>query len=684
MKLFDRSSSSSSSASVALCSIALVAGILPAIVSSAETEPIDSGCSGGTCPSPTINSPSGTPGSSQSKGADTDGCGLWMGPSPIKKESEHGFGLGIFTGKAIPKGTAIESVYGHGELLLPFFGCDDLYDNHPPLREFTWSEGNLPETAVEYPFQQTALFVPGLASIAPCTSENHNLRLGSERFWSASSDDGGVHRATHPHAGAFSYRHNVTYIAVRDIAAGEELTVFCDDDSFDGGAYFLNSFESQQNDDRVICLDQNLKVDKATMKSPTETNTNNKDDPMGLGLIAKRNMAKGEAIISSPMVPTHRKVLDIIEEEDVNDKQLMLNYVFGHPDSDLLLLPYGPMVNFINHKGKKDGGANAEIRWHHLNEKWAANEKDRGTEEMLEYHDTRLFDLPGEVVADTHGRGLVMDIVAIKDIAEGEEVYLDYGDKWQAAWDEHSASFKYLEKKMSKLDREYVSAENFNKLEMEDFEKELQEFRIFSPEVPLPPSYYYRTEFEEEDDPYPENMEFFCYYEPPDVDQQDEAAAMLLENSAEEGMPLRYSWFDHLEHSCLRHCAIMERYTPERPAFADVEEAEQYMSEPLYNVVLFAFDNPRVVDECVIPINIALEEVPHSAIRLLDRPFTTDVLNPYSFRHEIGVPEGFYPQKWMAKKSRLRKSAAAPTAEDETPEGYKKTKQNNESRKATA
>lgn len=99
MKLFGRSSSSTPSASFALSSIALVAGILPAIVSSVETESIDNGCSGGTCPSPTMNSPSGTPGSTQSKDTETGGCGLWMGPSPIKKESEHGFGLGIFTGK---------------------------------------------------------------------------------------------------------------------------------------------------------------------------------------------------------------------------------------------------------------------------------------------------------------------------------------------------------------------------------------------------------------------------------------------------------------------------------------------------------------------------------------------------------------------------------------------------------
>ena len=104
MRSVDRSSTSSSSASIALCFIALVACILPAIVSSVETEPIDSGCNGGTCPSPTMTNPSGTPRSNNNAGnsgstVDNGGCGLWMGPSPIKKATDHGFGLGIFTGK---------------------------------------------------------------------------------------------------------------------------------------------------------------------------------------------------------------------------------------------------------------------------------------------------------------------------------------------------------------------------------------------------------------------------------------------------------------------------------------------------------------------------------------------------------------------------------------------------------
>ena len=33
--------------------------------------------------------------------------------------------------------------------------------------------------------------------------------------------------------------------------------------------------------------------------------------------------------------------------------------------------------------------------------------------------------------------GLLMEIVSIKDITEGKEVYIDYGKDWQEAWDKH-------------------------------------------------------------------------------------------------------------------------------------------------------------------------------------------------------------------------------------------------------
>ena len=87
--------------SFTLCLVALMAFSLPS-VSSEETKADDSGCGGGTCPFPTnMAAPSArnTKNDGRSKEADVVGCGLWMGPSQIKEAEDHGFGLGIFTGK---------------------------------------------------------------------------------------------------------------------------------------------------------------------------------------------------------------------------------------------------------------------------------------------------------------------------------------------------------------------------------------------------------------------------------------------------------------------------------------------------------------------------------------------------------------------------------------------------------
>jgi hypothetical protein len=124
------------------------------------------GCDGGACPSPfMLNDDTSTSTSTSSdEGLWSDSrCGFWLGPSNIKREENHGFGLGLFTGIAISKGTAIEPLYNGGqgtvgEPLLPFFGAEALYEQHPPLREYVWGEDNMPEVAVVYPAGLTALF----------------------------------------------------------------------------------------------------------------------------------------------------------------------------------------------------------------------------------------------------------------------------------------------------------------------------------------------------------------------------------------------------------------------------------------------------------------------------------------------------------------------------------------------
>ena len=171
---------------------------------------------------------------------DEEKCNIWLGPSPIKKMEQHGFGLGMFTGRAIPKGTTVESLYNTkkkkngssaspavvGEIMLPIYGSESIWDKyHPPLREYVWDEDSMPEVAVEYPVLETAIFMSGLSAIAPCTSNNYNLQIlgdgsssaststsSSSRESIVSNNDGLARSAKYPTIGSFAYRHNVSYV----------------------------------------------------------------------------------------------------------------------------------------------------------------------------------------------------------------------------------------------------------------------------------------------------------------------------------------------------------------------------------------------------------------------------------------------------------------------------------------
>jgi SET domain len=171
----------------------------------------------------------------------------------------------------------------------------------------------------------------------------------------------------------------------------------------------------------------------------------------GRGAYARRAIAAGQMVTPVPLVPLpDASILDMFElklsepdkesEEEpvwtrVNPekpigKQLLYNYCYGHPESTLLLVPLGPMVNYINHASAKnpDGPKpNVKMVWSN----------------HLRHQRTWLKDSPNLLIEEEeHGYvGLLMEIVALRDIQKDEEILMDYGDSWQQAWDTHVAKW---------------------------------------------------------------------------------------------------------------------------------------------------------------------------------------------------------------------------------------------------
>ena len=157
----------------------------------------------------------------------------------------------------------------------------------------------------------------------------------------------------------------------------------------------------------------------------------------GRGAFAARRLPAGSVLAPAPLLVLTRDDLNIFESDQRQSsyrnllnfdrlmaRELLLNYCYGDADSDVLLLPFAPMVNLINHAG---GGAaaNAEIRWSTYMHDDEDDEDYDDDEDLRKYHPLDVLDHSGE---------LMMEFVALRDIEPDEEIFIDYGADWEQAW----------------------------------------------------------------------------------------------------------------------------------------------------------------------------------------------------------------------------------------------------------
>jgi SET domain len=157
----------------------------------------------------------------------------------------------------------------------------------------------------------------------------------------------------------------------------------------------------------------------------------------GRGAFAKRRIRKGSVVAPAPLIHIpHRKVLDMYApvydeageylyrdmDSGPTHQQLILNYCFGHSGSELLLCPYGFLTGLINHSPNP----NTKVQWTNTTAMKHPEWLNQPVKEWgYEYHS-----------------GLGIDYVAIRDIEKGEEVTIDYGPEWEAAWKAHVERFE--------------------------------------------------------------------------------------------------------------------------------------------------------------------------------------------------------------------------------------------------
>lgn len=313
----------------------------------------------------------------------------------------------------------------------------------------------------------------------------------------------------------------------------------------------------------------------------------------GRGGFAKRDLPRGTVITGTPLrhVPNRFFNMFDIDNDDVNKdvvvgRQLAVNYCFGHPESSLLLLPYGAGINHINHNRSQ---ANVKVRW-----------AEGGGPKL----DASWLLRPPIDLELRHSTGLALDYVATRDISQGEELFLDYGIEWEEAWEAHKYEWTRRRKECA---TSAASTDGFctGYMSARDLNKAVENTIL-------------RTSKEAEKHPYPENVQIRCH-----SDMVDELESSWLRSDMEwEWGPVQYGF----------PCDILFR-----------QNATDTTSE-YYAVRLTTESVDRwihIEEETRI-----FRRVPRDAMRFFDKPQTTDMHLPYAFRQPIGLPDELLPDAW--------------------------------------
>lgn len=255
-------------------------------------------------------------------------------------------------------------------------------------------------------------------------------------------------------------------------------------------------------------------------------------------------------------------------------QQIAMNYAYGHPESSLLLLPLAPMVNYVNH----GEAPNAVLRW-------AEHEKvinDYMTQDNL--------------IADVvnHRSHLVtLELVALRDIAVGEEVLIDYGPEWADAWADYKSRASMAQPgatwPLKAVDLRQVFA-----------------------------SKAYPVKVTDENNPYPKGVVTACFLS---LEQTTDGTPHFNDEGDEI-----YQWtgdVNDLKGVDAAFCDLVDKVeTPEGS----------------WNYTI----RTRLNDDQMVDVI----KVPHAAITLVDMPYQSDIHHPEAFRFQIGIPDDIWPQHW--------------------------------------
>lgn len=349
-------------------------------------------------------------------------CGLYLAPSKIQ-------GIGVFAGKTYEKGSYTN--------LDPVVTLEYIFDDLDTKLETKWQLGNYLNT----------VYRKAVVSFGPSMMYNHDdaphvhmdyasvlntyqtflLRYAVMVGLGALAYFGLLDRNIQPqkvlvfaaifYAAIFVYpfpgliamnQNNVGYTlgpsigftVIAPIPAGSEVFY-----SY-GSAYFTArniTVKHMNHSEMTYSLDELEEVGVClshTYIGPSEIPS------AGQGVFSAVDVPKGGLVTVTPALIHHREMV-------MATQSLLINYLVVSSKSNVTLLPYGA-IGMVNHGGAE---ANAKMEWFFWDGDDSALKKS--PEQLFASQATQVF----------------LAYRAIKDIHQGEEITIDYGDKWEEQWE---------------------------------------------------------------------------------------------------------------------------------------------------------------------------------------------------------------------------------------------------------
>jgi len=328
--------------------------------------------------------------------------------APISETEEE---WGVFSVQDRPKGVP---VWDYGDIVIQVPDANQELQKY--ISPLAW---NGQETGGQYEgFQTVHSLVPGLGMMSRTTTMTTSSSTVPPTLlpFVPRVDEGGLTRFDFAGSGAITHYHNYTWFFRRPISTGDEIYI-------ENSLRRISSSSSATERSGVpstttttttkgpsleflysngYCLD-NLRPGKSRLKEA------------GRGAFATREISTGGIVAPVPVLPLTTTSLQTGYKPSLAQEQLLKNYCYGNINSTILLFPYGPIVNLINHFPEY----NVRLQWSEASKKYLT-----------------------QPISMESPPPLLMELVATKPIREGDEIYLHYGREWEEHWYQHKKRWK--------------------------------------------------------------------------------------------------------------------------------------------------------------------------------------------------------------------------------------------------